>query len=177
MEAEPTAMGVGSGSGNQLSVMEIRRRRTSLNAPPPDTRVRKPILVKYFGIPEQYLQDIYVGCWSVSFFASAIGLGLSTVVAGIVASTAPAYVKIFVRRHSDILLALPMCQGISSGFAAVGLSVGLDEARGEPVAWIGYLGTIIGGTIVGRSTFTVLKGYKASRAAGKLSVPPPPKGI
>ena len=170
VEAEPVV-------GVSLSAMELRRRRTSVNVPPPDTRIRKPVLVKYFGVPEQYLQDIYMACWSASFFTSAIGLGLSTVVAGIVAATAPAYVKIFVRRHSDILLALPLCQGMSSGFAAVGLSVGLDEARGEPVSWIGYLGTIAGGTIVGRSTLNVLRGYKASRAAGKLSVPTPPKDV
>ena len=70
-------------------------------------------------------------------------------------------------------MALPVCQGLSSGFAAVGLTVGLDEARGEPVSWIGYIGTIAGATIVGSSTLKVLRGYKASRAAGKLSVPVP----
>lgn len=134
---------------------------------------RPPVLVKYFGVPEEYLEDIYMACWAASFYTSAMGLALSTVVAGIVASTAPAYVKIFVRRHSDILMALPVCQALSSGFAGVGLAVGLDEARGEPLSWIGYIGTVAGGVVVGNSTLKVLKGYKASRAAGKLSTPPP----
>lgn len=139
----------------------------------PKNKRRPPVLVKYFGVPEEYLEDIYMACWSASFYTSAIGLALSTVVAGIVASTAPAYVKIFVRRHSDILMALPVCQGLSSGFAGVGLAVGLDEARGEPLSWIGYIGTVAGGLVVGNSTLKVLRGYKASRAAGKLSTPPP----
>lgn len=162
-----------------LSAVRWRRATTRAVSPPEPAserpcggqRKRPPILVKYFGIPETYLEDIYVACWSASFFTSAIGLGLSTVIAGIVAATAPAYIKIFVRRNSEILLALPVCQGLSSGFAAVGLSVGLDEARGEPISWIGYVGTVAGGAIVGSSTMKVLKGYKASRAAGKLSTP------
>lgn len=134
---------------------------------------RRPILVKYFGVPEPYLEDFYMAAWSCSFFSSAVGLGLSTVVAGLVASTAPSYIKIFVRRHSDILIALPICQGLSSGFAAIGLSVGLDEARGEPVSWIGYIGTIVATSVVGGSTFQVLKGYKASRKAGKVQITSP----
>lgn len=149
------------------------RRRTHVT--PPDRIVRQPILVAYLGIPEQYLQDIYMACWSLSFFTSALGLALSTVVAGVVASTVPSYAKLFVRRHSDILLALPILQGVSSGLAGVGLSVGIDEARGEPVAWIGYLGTVTGGVIVGRSTMNVLRGYNASRAAGKFNISPPQK--
>ncbi|CAB9515131.1 expressed unknown protein [Seminavis robusta] len=154
----------------------VHRRTTKLVVPtpkpPPDGRRRKPVLVKYFGMSEHLLEDIYMASWSASFFASAIGLGLSTVVSGIVASTAPAYVKIFVRRHSDILLAIPMCQALSSGCAGIGLSVGLDEARGEPVSFIGFAGTIGGAAVVGNATFKVLKGYKAYRAAGKLSAAP-----
>lgn len=148
----------------------IQRRQTSINMPPPDHRKRQPVLVKYFGIPEQYLEDIYMACWSASFFTSAIGLGLSTVVTGIVAATAPAFVKLFVRRHSDVLLAMPFCQALSSGFGAVGLTVGLDEARGEPVSWIGYIGTIAGAVILGGSTRKVLRGYKAARTSGRLNV-------
>ena len=41
-----------------------------------------------------------------------------------------------------MLLALPLLKGVSSGLAGVGLSVGIDEARRDPVAVIGYLGTI-----------------------------------
>ena len=40
------------------------------------TRKRTPILVKYLRIPEKYLQDMYIASWAVSFFSSAIGLGL-----------------------------------------------------------------------------------------------------
>jgi hypothetical protein len=154
----------------------IVRRRTTIMIPKhmpaprkaPGERRRTPVLVKYFGLNESLLEDIYMALWSASFFASAIGLGLSTVVAGIVASTAPGYIKIFVRRHSNIILAIPVFQAFSGAFAFAGLTVGLDEARGEPVSYIGYIGTIGGTAIIGKATFDVLKGYKAYRAAGKI---------
>ena len=76
-------------------------------------------------------------------------------------------------RIFSILIALTICQGISSGFAAIGLTVGLDEARGEPVSWIGYIGSVGGAAVVGGAAFQVSKGYKASRAAGKVQIAPP----
>jgi hypothetical protein len=161
------------------SAVIVRRRTTIMipkQAPAPQKasreRRRTPVLVKYFGLSESLLEDIYMSLWSASFFASAIGLGLSTVVAGIVASTAPGYIKVFVRRHSDIIVAIPLFQAFSGAFAFAGLTVGLDEARGEPVSYIGYIGTIGGTAIIGKATLDVLKGYKAYRAAGKL-IPPP----
>jgi hypothetical protein len=138
-------------------------------------REPSPILVKYFGVPKQHLEDVYIASWAASFYTSGIGLGLATLVAGIVAATAPAYVKIFVRRHSDILIALPIFQALSIGFAGVGLFLGLDETRGEPVSLIGLLGTVAGGGILTVSTARVLRGYHAARTAGKLSPPLPPK--
>ncbi|KAI2502663.1 hypothetical protein MHU86_11788 [Fragilaria crotonensis] len=138
-------------------------------------REPSPILVKYFGVPKHHLEDAYIASWAASFYTSGIGLGLATLVAGIVAATAPAYVKIFVRRHSDILIALPIFQALSIGFAGVGLFLGLDETRGEPVSWIGLLGTAAGGGILTVSTARVLRGYHAARTAGKLSPPVPPK--
>ena len=138
-------------------------------------REPSPILVKYFGVPKHHLEDAYIASWAASFYTSGIGLGLATLVAGIVAATAPAYVKIFVRRHSDILIALPIFQALSIGFAGVGLFVGLDDTRGEPVSWIGLLGTVAGGGILTLSTARVLRGYHAARTAGKLSAPVPPK--
>jgi hypothetical protein len=140
-------------------------------------REPSPILVKYLGIPKHHLEDAYIASWAASFYTSGIGLGLATLVAGIVAATAPAYVKIFVRRHSDILIALPIFQALSIGFAGVGLFLGLDDTRGEPVSWIGLLGTVAGGGILTVSTARVLRGYHAARTAGKLSAAPvvPPK--
>ena len=166
-------------AGRTESGAVIVRRRTAIMLPremqersPKKERRRTPVLVKYFGISEPLLEDIYMGLWSASFFASAIGLGLSTVVAGIVASTAPTYIKVFVRRHSNIILAIPAFQAFSGVAAFAGLTVGLDEARGEPVSYIGYVGTIGGTAIVGKATLDALKGYKAYRAAGKLISPP-----
>ena len=121
------------------------------------------------GVPKDRLEDIYLASWAASFYTSGIGLGLSTLVAGIVAATAPAYVKIFVRRHSDILIALPIFQALSIGFAGAGLFIGLDDTRGEPVSWIGLVGTVAGGLIMGVSTSRVLWGYRAARTTGKLS--------
>lgn len=132
-------------------------------------REPSPILVKYLGFPKDLLEDFYIASWAASFYTSGIGLGLATLVAGIVAATAPSYVKIFVRRHSDILIALPIFQALSIGFAGVGLFLGLDESRGEPVSWIGLIGTAAGGAILTASTWRVLRGYHAARTAGKLS--------
>ena len=137
-------------------------------------REPSPILVKYLGFPKDLLEDFYIASWAASFYTSGIGLGLATLVAGIVAATAPSYVKIFVRRHSDILIALPIFQALSIGFAGVGLFLGLDESRGEPVSWIGLIGTAAGGGILTTATWRVLRGYHAARTAGKLSTITPP---
>jgi hypothetical protein len=132
-------------------------------------RVGRPMLTRYLGLSRDQLEDLYIACWAASFYTSGVGLGLSTVVAGVVAATAPSYVKIFVRRHSDLLVALPACQAISGALAGLGLFVGLDEARGEPVSWIGVLGIYAWSVLLGGSTVRVLRDYKKARAAGKVS--------
>jgi hypothetical protein len=129
----------------------------------------RPMLTRYLGLSRDQLEDFYIACWAASFYTSGVGLGLSTVVAGVVAATAPSYVKIFVRRHSDLLVALPACQAISGALAGLGLFVGLDEARGEPVSWIGVLGIYAWSVLLGGSTVRVLRDYKKARAAGKVS--------
>jgi hypothetical protein len=129
----------------------------------------RPMLTRYLGLSRDQLEDLYIACWAASFYTSGVGLGLSTVVAGVVAATAPSYVKIFVRRHSDLLVALPVCQAVSGALAGIGLFVGLDEARGEPVSWIGVLGIYAWSVLLGGSTVRVLRDYKKARAAGKVS--------
>jgi hypothetical protein len=161
-----------------LSMMPMERRPKKQNDADNNDETNKtlikkgagqPMLVTYLGLTRDQLEDLYITFWAASFYTSGVGLGLSTVVAGVVAATAPSYVKIFVRRHSDLLVALPICQAISGGFAGLGLFVGLDEARGEPVSWIGILGVYAWSVLLGGSTVRVLKDYKKARAAGKVS--------
>ena len=159
-----------------LSMMPMERPKKQNDSDSNDrnkTLIKKgagqPVLVKYLGLSRDQLEDLYIAFWAASFYTSGVGLGLSTIVAGVVAATAPSYVKIFVRRHSDLLVALPISQAISGGFAGLGLFVGLDEARGEPVSWIGVLGVYAWSILLGASTMRVLKDYQKARAAGKVS--------
>jgi hypothetical protein len=125
-------------------------------------------LVKYFGFPREFLEDVYIASWAAAFYTSVTALGLSGLVAATVAATAPSYIKIFVRRHSGILVLLPVLSSLSMGFSSLGLMIGLDETRGTPISWIGVVGTIFGGSLLLGSTVQVLRCYRATQVSGKF---------
>jgi hypothetical protein len=161
-----------SSSSNHRRVTILTQRRSLLPFPSNQSQRRSCsptlLLVKYLGISKHYLEDVYIASWAAAFYTSVTALGLSGLVAATVAATAPSYIKIFVRRHSGILVLLPVLSSLSMGFSSLGLMVGLDETRGTPISWIGVIGTLFGRSLLLGSTVQVLRCYRATRMSGKF---------